>query len=279
MKKCKKKNVLAGIVTFNPDIGRLGECLRAVSKQIDAIYIFDNGSDNIEQIENLLGHSFNRIDLHKNTVTAVIATALSCIMDYAHEKNYEWVLTMDQDSVLQPGVISAYLDGAKIYNDAGMFTCLIKDRNFVDEKYEKQKESYQKVQYCITSAAFTNVAAYKKTKGYDKEFFIDCVDFDICYSLIECGYQIYRVNHIGLLHEVGKGENRRFLWKKIVVYHEKPFRIFYLARNMKRMYKKHPQYNLFILLKKELSLLIKIILYEDEKMKKIKYFLNGIKEE
>ena len=48
---------------------------------------------------------------------------------------------------------------------------------------------------------------------------------------------------------------------------------------MKRMYKKHPQYNLFTLLKKELSLLAKIILYEDEKIKKIKYFFNGIKEE
>ena len=273
-----KRIVLVGIVTYNPSIERLEDCINAISKQVEDIYVFDNGSQNIEEIEMLLSRCSYNINLHKNGVNAGIATALARIMDYAYENHYEWVLTMDQDSVLQPGTISAYLEGSKLYQDAGMFTCLIKDRNFVDEKYEKQNEAYKEVEYCITSASFINVTAYKMTPGYDEDFFIDCVDFDICYSLRSSGYKIYRVNHVGLLHEVGKGENRRFLWKKIVVYHENPLRIYYLARNLCKMHKKHKGYTWLILLKKEAALLLRIILYEDNKKNKFKNFCHGILE-
>ena len=270
--------VLAGIVTYNPSIERLKCCIEAVVEQVDNIIIFDNGSCDVEKIEKLISQYKNNVYLYKNNINAGIATALVRIMNYAYENYYEWVLTLDQDSVLQPGTISAYLEGSKLYQDAGMFTCLIKDRNFVDEKYEKQNEAYKEVEYCITSAAFINVTAYKMTPGYDEDFFIDCVDFDICYSLRSSGYKIYRVNHVGLLHEVGKGENRRFLWKKIVVYHENPLRIYYMARNLRKMHKKHKGYTWLILLKKEAALLLRIILYEDNKKNKFKNFCHGILE-
>lgn len=271
-------NVIAGVVTFNPDLERLRECIDAILEQIPNLYIVDNGSHNIDQIESFFCAYPNTVILSKNTENKGIATALAQIMNYAKCHNYSWVLTMDQDSVLQPNIINEYIKGTSNVKEAGMFTCLINDRNFTDEKYEKQDEMYKEVDYCITSAAFTNVDAYEQTSGYDESFFIDCVDFDICYSLREKGYSIIRVNHVGILHEVGNGENRRFFWKKIVVYHEKPMRIYYLARNTKRLYKKHDKYGYLHLLKTELALLVRILLYEDNRLTKLKFYVRGLRE-
>ena len=222
-----RDNIIVGIVAFNPEVSRLEENIAAVSKQASSIVIVDNGSENFAEIETLIAkvvssrndignESGLRVKILKNEKNDGIAAAISQIMDYADEEAYKWVLTLDQDSVIEPGLINVYLNvvNDSKYADGGMLTCLIQDRNFRDEKYEKQDTPVMEVGYCITSAAFTSVKAYKKTTGYDKKFFIDTVDFDICYSLREAGFKVYRVNHVGLYHEVGHGENRR--WKDIL---------------------------------------------------------------
>ena len=271
---------MAGIVTFEPDIERLRQNIEKLSMQVKFLLVVDNGSTNKEEItkvcEKIKGIHID-VFYYKNNMG--IAQALKHIMGSAKTKGFEWVLTLDQDSVIENGLIEQYLRAAneKDNQDVGMITCLIKDRNFQDKKYEFQNEWEKTVPYCITSAAFTNVRRYDETSGYDEKFFIDCVDFDICYLLREAGYRIIRINYLGLIHEVGHGENRRFLWKKIVVYHQKPFRIYYLSRNTIWMWKKHREnYKFTIMLKKQVALLFRIMFYENSKKEKMKNFLKGI---
>ena len=269
--------VMVGIVAYNPTIDRLKENVMAVMEQTSNIVIVNNGSSNYEEFTRILPPQICYINNEKNEG---IAKALSQIMVYAKNKGYEWVLTLDQDSIIQSGLIREYLKYSSRIDlqDVGMFTCLIKDRNFLDKKNEIQNKDITEVPYCITSAAFTNVEKYFKTPGYDVNFFIDAVDFDICYSLRESGFRIVRINYMGLYHEVGHGENRQFLWKKIVVYHHSSFRIYYLARNTVLLYRKHNQiFPLYIMIKKELALLARIIFYENNKRDKLKQFIAGIK--
>ena len=275
-------SVMAGIVTFEPEIERLRQNIEELSKQVNFLLIVDNGSTNKRDIKELCKKIEGiHIDIFYYEYNMGIAKALKHIMDSAKENGFKWVLTLDQDSVIENGLIEQYLKAAneEKNQDVGMITCLIKDRNFEDKKYEFQKEWEKEIPYCITSAAFTNVSRYDKTSGYDEKFFIDCVDFDICFLLREAGYRIIRINYLGLIHEVGHGENKRFLWKKIVVYHQKPLRIYYLSRNTVWMWKKHKEhYNFIVMLKKQMALVVRIILYEDDKKGKLKKFLEGIKD-
>lgn len=275
-----RENVIAGIVTYNPEIERLKENINALFEQVDSLVIVDNGSNNISNIELICAQIENKkISLIKNDTNEGIATALAQIMEFASENSYIWVLTLDQDSVIQSGLIPEYLSVAnnERNSDVAMLTCLIQDRNFRDKKNENQKCYLMDLNYCITSAAFTNVAKYNTTKGYDKQFFIDCVDFDICYSLREAGYRIVRVNCNGLFHEVGHGENKKFLWKEIVVYHQAPIRVYYFARNIIWMHKKHRHYfGFFAMIKKLFALQMRIVLYEDDKINKMKSFFKGL---
>lgn len=45
---------LTGIVTYNPDIGRLLQCVESVLNNCSAILIVDNGSHNLEDIRKSL---------------------------------------------------------------------------------------------------------------------------------------------------------------------------------------------------------------------------------
>ena len=277
----KEDFVLAGIVMYNPEEKRLYENIKELAKQVDDIILVDNASENIKRVLFKMPDEVKaRINCIQNKENQGIAMALKQIMDYAKKNNYEWVLTLDQDSIIEHGLIEKYCEVACLeeYQDVGMFTCLIKDRNFKDLKYEKQDRAVIEVPYCITSAAFTNVKKYFETKGYDINFFIDCVDFDICYSLREQGYRICRIDYIGLYHEVGHGENRRFFGKQIVVYHQLPFRIYYLSRNTIWLNIKHKRmFPMLKMYKKMIALFLRIILYEDCKKEKWREFRCGIK--
>lgn len=274
----KVKDVLAGIVTYNPDINRLMSNIQAVINQVNEIVIVDNGSKNIKEIENTIPNDIKLIKWNNNKG---IAPALREIMDYAISSCYSWVLTIDQDSIVQAGLIDEYLKYAnrKTCGNVGLFTCLIKDRNFKDKKHEIQKKNVERVDSCITSAAFCSVEKYKTIDGYDSSFFIDCVDFDICYQLRDAGYDVCRVKFTGLLHEVGHGENRKFLIWTIVVYHHNEKRIYTLTRNGVYLWKKHPKiYGFHRMVKKHLAILVRILLYEERKIEKLKCFCRGIKD-
>lgn len=109
--------------------------------------------------------------------------------------------------------------------------------------------------------------------------FIDFVDFEISYQLKEVGFKIIRINFDGILHEVGKGRNIRFLNKEFVSYNEPPFRQYYMARNGFYVAKKHPNYFSYKqAIKREIKSWLIIGLFEDRKISKLVSRAKGIKD-
>ncbi|MGJ0684414.1 glycosyltransferase family 2 protein [Lactobacillus johnsonii] len=271
--------VLAGVVTYNPELSRLKENLATLVNQVDELYIFDNGSDNVAEIENLLDQYARKIVLHKEGKNAGIAFALKNIMKFAKECKFDWVLSVDQDSVLDSHLVDKYKTEISKHknDDIGMLTCLIKDRNFEDASVEKQEEDVKEVPICITSAALTNVKNYFLTSGYDSELFIDLVDTDICLSLREKGFKILRINYLGIYHEIGHGVNKKILWKNVIVHNSNIFREYYMARNTIILQRKHPNVYSRKTMIKGLSLnFLIIVLFEKDKLKRLRNYFRGI---
>lgn len=153
--------ILCGIVTYNPNIKRLKENIDNIFFQVEDVCIVDNGSRNIDEIENLI-KKYKNISLLKLNVNFGIAYALKKIMEYGNNNNYDWVLTLDQDSVANSNLISTYMKYIDIEN-LGMLTCNIVDRNFVENN--KSSKEYEDVRQCITSGALMNTTAYKDVVG------------------------------------------------------------------------------------------------------------------
>ena len=268
--------VLAGIVLFNPDIERLTSSIQAIIGQVDQIVLFDNSTDK-KDLSSLLRE--NKIVYLSQNKNLGIGGALNQMFHYAQTNEFDWVLTLDQDSICQPGLIEHYLQYTNLEN-VGALTCNIVDRNFEETKITPMKDlKYRKVDTCITSGSFNSVEAYTKSDGFDESLFIDCVDFDYCYNLRKHGYNVYQINFDGLLHELGRGKNRYFFNRKITILNEPVFRHYYIARNHFYLQKKYPDYlDKKQEIKDEIHQWIKIILYEENKLPKLKERIRGIKD-
>lgn len=190
--------IAAGIVIYNPgNTDRMLAAIKAISKQIKQIYIYDNST---KKTKLQLPHHITYLTENSNKG---IAYALNRIMEQAQNDGYPWVLTMDQDSILPDGIVNAYCQIIGKYKKLGIVCPQIIDsrRSYMEVKKEPLEES---IEFCITSASCTSVEAWNYIGKFDEWLFIDLVDNDFCKRLIISGYKIIRLNQYILDQEFGK---------------------------------------------------------------------------
>lgn len=254
--------VCAGIVTYNPDIDLLKKNISQIILQVDRVVLCDNGSINISELENVL-NTFEKVKLIIFKENKGIATALNMLCRWAVQHRYDWILTLDQDSICPKELVSQLLRDVK--KDTGIVAPRIIYKD--NEKYlSKPKSQFEYVEWVITSASLTNLVAWKTVNGFDEWLFIDGVDYDFCIRLRRSGYMIIQDNRVTLYHELGKLKCRRLFGRTIYVTNHSPFRYYYMVRNGFYLKKKLHRGTPWI---KTFKLLLKIILFEGDKMKKI----------
>lgn len=271
------QKIYAGIVTYNPSIKRLSDNINAVISQVDRIVIVDNGSRNIAEIRSLITQ-FKNVSLNENHKNYGIARALNQIMKKAQNDAVDWVLTLDQDSVVYDGLINEYKKYWKM-DSVGILTCYLQDRNAkgVGGKPLSDTPKINDIDLCPTSGCLTNVSAWRNTGGFDENMFIDYVDFDMCVMMRKKGYSIKRINYIGLLHEIGHSKDVSFLGRKLVVGGHSSFRKYYIVRNRIYYMKKHKDYIDFLPeLRHLVGFFVLTIIYEDNRLEKIKAMMKGM---
>lgn len=271
-----QRKVAAGIVLYNPSIDRLKKNIDAVISQSERIILFDNGSKNIHEIEHFLSSYNYSITLVKSKKNTGIAHALNEIARLAFDEKYEWLLTLDQDTVIKPTLVETYLKYLEL-PQVGQLCCDFIDRNTGKREYnEFNKEDYKEIDKWITSGSLISLSALKAVGGFDEDLFIDYVDFDMCFALKEEGYKNYIINTVGMIHEIGARKEYRILQKDIDVMNHSAFRHFFITRNEIIVYKRYPEERLPNMYKIQVNTLIKIILFEEHKIKKIKAVISGI---
>lgn len=273
----------AGIVTYQPDMDRLRENLNAVVGQVDFVVCVDNGSKNIAALRTFLDASTDtqKVTLIENRENLGIAKALNQIIAAGQHAGAGWMLTLDQDSVAAADLITAYrpyVDNDQI----GMMTCIIQDRNAgIMVPFKSGDAPYETETRIITSGCLTNVAAWQHCGGFDEKLFIDYVDIDLCQTMIEHGYRTIRVNHVGLLHELGQSRKVRFLGREWDVFNHSSFRKYYIVRNNLYFIRKHARNGLVNKRKEYKGLLlyaILVCLYEPNRRANIKAMLRGVRD-
>lgn len=189
-----------GIVTFNPELGRLKDNLDAISSQTGLILIYDNGSNNIRTIRSFLDAypCAVLIDSGKNSGMAV---ALNVLANEAIKREFTDILFLDQDSVAPDGMLAQL--AACRSNRIGIIGPKIVDRN---ESEVSDASGVVQVPRLITSGSLLSLRAFEVVGGYDERLFVDWVDFEFCNNLRIHGYELVRDNDVRLLHEFGHEE-------------------------------------------------------------------------
>ena len=267
----REKNILvfAGIVTFNPDIQVLKNNIDSIVNQVQVVVIFDNGSRNVFQIKKLISNYKDCICIGSRTNKG-IAYALNKLCEWGLEHSYNWVITLDQDSVSPCDLI----DCLKKYTGSKV---AIVAPNIVYKNNEKythySKKSYDIVQWVITSASLTNLKVWEKIGGFDEWLFIDGVDYDFGIRANNAGYKIIRTYDAQLYHELGNLKCISMLGKVIYVTNHSSFRKYYMTRNTIYLRKKLKTGKP---IRTIVKYLVKLVFFEDNKKEKMWSIMRGI---
>lgn len=273
---CSQK-LYAGIVTYNPDISRFKENIGAIQNQVSRVVVFDNGSVNVKLIQEIISQ-WSNIVLIESNINIGIAAALNKLMDWGYVRKYEWMLSLDQDSVCDDNYVDRMKKYLTVESKLGIVAPVIIDRN-VGVIGHNPRSEYTHVNTCITSGAFSNIKAWNLIGKYDESMFIDSVDFEFCYRMRKNGYGVIQVKDIKLLHEIGKSQKRKFLLWKVDVTGHSAFRKYYIARNNIYYPLKHGLWIYFIRGNfRNIWLIIITILYEQSKKENVSAICRGWKD-
>lgn len=263
---------LAVIVTYNPEIKRLLENINSIEGQVDEIIIVDNNSKNIEKIKEII--TLKKINIILNKVNGGIAKALNQALDYAKKNMNKFILTLDQDSICSKNMVENLKKGFEISEKIAIVSPTIFDINTKKNMTKNLSEDYEEVEWVITSGSLCKTEYLVGIGGFKEELFIDYVDAEICLNLKNNGYKVMLSKNIVLKHEVGKTEIKKFLNINFYVTNHSAERFYYMLRNLVillRNYKK--EWKLKILKK-----IMCIILFEKDKINKLKKAFYGIKD-
>lgn len=193
--------IWGGIVTYNPDMERLYENVAAIKPQVDKLVIFDNGSDNVRDVQSF----FDDIEIISSPKNLGMAKALNQLARRASDAGATDILFLDQDSVAADNLVS--VEAGVRAEGTGIVCCLAIDRNHRPEDTDTTR--VYEVKRPITSGSMVNLAAWRAVGGYDERLFVDWVDNEFCDNLRTHNYCIMKTNRTHILHELGHQE---YLW-------------------------------------------------------------------
>jgi GT2 family glycosyltransferase len=241
--------VAAGVVLFNPDLKRLRECILNLKDQVGCIIIYDNSTEetNIDFVKEKIVY----LTHHHNDG---IPKALNYIFRKGKDLGYEWILTMDQDTVVPKGMVKNFSKYFSLKN-LGAICPQVTDNRRPFSHVEPKLETVTFVDFCITSACCTNISVWENIGGFDEFLFIDFVDNDYSLRLTHSGYKILRCNNVVIDQQYGNISMKSLFWVNFYmrlssILHNKniakltykkevsPFRVYYVHRNLLYLNKK-----------------------------------------
>lgn len=263
-----------GIVTYQPDLTRLQENLKAAADQLQRgpILIVDNGSDNIANIRTI-ADGISTITLIQNPSNLGIATALNQLCRKAQELGCEWLVTLDQDSVIQSGMLEEFSHYTS-QQDLGIICPRIEDRH-LGRQHTRLTSGTEYISHAITAGNMVRLTAWEAVGGFTEALFIDGVDFDFCLKLREGGWQILRANNVCLVQEMGHGRRIALPFHhQMSVLNHSPQRLYYITRNYLWIGRQHHQ-RLHWTIEVAKRMFI-VLCFEKQKWQKLRFMLKGI---
>jgi rhamnosyltransferase len=266
-----ESEILAIVVSFNGQAKTL-ETVEQLRRFVGHVLVVDNGSD-LTSVT-LLGKydgsaAVSVMFLPENRG---IGYGLNMGVDKARQCGYRWLLTMDQDSYVDDGMIEKYKDYVLRHADSLCLTptlILNGDTNV---------HSNEDVGYAITSGNLVRIDVFDRVGLYDEQLFIDGVDFDFSLRVRKAGLKICRVVDGMMRHELGQSHGRGGILKRFHTFHS-PVRRYYMYRNLLVLVERYGRlFPSFIcrLIASHLIYLVTILFFGKDRLQSYIYIGRGI---
>lgn len=216
---------LSIIIVYNPKVDLLVKDICSFIKNVDLLIIWQNSvlSDDVREYISSLGN----IIFAGNGINQGIPTALNYALSYAIKNGYDYLLTMDQDSVLEN--FDNYKNTVIKKNQEK--SCIVGAyQTFLESKLSE--DIFSEYKWVITSGTIFPIRLLNEIGGFETSFFIDTVDIEVCIRARKYGYKCYICRTGKLIQKYGVKHTIKMLNKTInyVVY--SPDRIYGIFRNL-----------------------------------------------
>lgn len=277
------------VVLYHPDDNILDN-IDSYIHDLNKLYVVDNTPDTD------IGDKFKKyknieyIPLNSNEG---IAYALNVGAKRAIKDKAKYLLTMDQDSKFRDNDFKKMVQMLETIHknkDIALLMGIDCEKIGVISPFHVTERTKGSVAFVkgiefllevMCSGNLINLDAYQAVGGFKDWMFIDCVDFDYCFNLQRNGYRVIRYNEVKLDHKLGDTKNVSMFGKQAYTDNHSAIRWYYMARNRKYIYDMY--YDIFpgycaALVKLTKKELLKIWLFENDKIAKTKAILQGLKD-
>lgn len=264
--------IIGVVTTYFPDFKKLQANISTYLEQLDYLFIWENTPKEKSRVAAFF-EGQEKIIIRTTGDNEGIAKDLNTITRWAIEHGYEYVLTMDQDSAFKPGDFPKYLDivSQNDQKNIGLWTPAYKNTG---SKGLLEKE------ITMTSGSIVKTSVIKVCGFFSEELFIDLVDSEYCFRIRNNGFRIIQASPIVLKHQLGYKKVNKW---GIVTINYSALRTYYIVRNWFLVYRQYPEQLLAACGPKRkfytytlLYRSVKIILFEDHKIDKLKALFLGI---
>lgn len=263
------------IVLYNPEDSVI-ENIQSYIGSVDRLYVIDN-SDAINSY--FVGEikKNNKCTYVDNGGNKGIANALNVGIGMAIVDGSGWVLTMDQDSSFDQGMLENMIEWLEVndVDDVGVMSPVHKITN------EKARVSTDVVDVvsAFTSGNLLNINVYKTVGAFREDFFIDYVDHEYCLRLKRFNYRVLLNCNSVLNHSLGASKSINILGHIVICTNHDFIRRYYITRNRFKVIKMYFfSQPVFCLreIKDFIASWVKIILFEKDVIKKQKAIFLGM---
>ena len=219
------KATVAGMVTLYNSEPAVVKRIETYVYQVHRLYVVDNSECVNHELIRAITDRYPAAEYINNQGNQGIANALNVAARAALDGQFTCLLMMDDDSEA-PADLVASLYG--IISDPANNTGIVSAQSDATVR----RNDVQQVLTTITSGSLLNLRAYQAVGPFLDELFIDWVDHEYCFRLVEHGYRIVIANQVRLRHRLGKVKHKRLLgFLSIRWQSHSPTRLYYKFRN------------------------------------------------
>lgn len=225
------ENTAAVIVSYRPD-AEFEAHLRQLLLQFDAVFLVDNTGPGAPDV-----FAHPHLHYHPNASNLGLGVALNQGCRMALDAGYEWVVTLDQDSRLEPDFVSVMV-GAWSRSAARPVLLGCNYYSVSRRTYKVAPDAAAvplPVANVITSGTLMHLASWRSLGGFREEFYIDAIDHEICLRARGAGCAIALYPGCMMSHSIGEEYSSGNWLGRLRPYRHSPLRDYTNARNTTRL--------------------------------------------
>jgi rhamnosyltransferase len=274
-----KRKIAGCVILFHPEAAVVSN-VQTYCTGVDTLFVIDNSPTDNQPLIASINSLSDKIVYHSMGGNKGLSAALNFACRLALDLQFDWILTMDQDSSFLDNDLANLIEGVQTAENSFERIGILSPYHVVSEQFNRQETGrFTEARFVMTSGNLLNLRAMSETGPFEEKLFIDCIDMDYCLRLRKRGYHIVQDNSVRLNHSLGNFKEGKILALPVGYSNHSPLRRYYITRNRLYLIKRYIGFDpalCWLQLRATLGDMARVLLFEKEKSLKFRAMLTGL---